>query len=490
MDSAGYGCSTWVAEVAAGYTCTEAGEFYSMAAEDIADVLEGCPATCDNCGDTPPAYQAGSCDFTCGYCERPEGTTCVAREHIFRSENTFDSIHGLGSCQLELLAGRATCEESFAPGGSQMGMCDATCTVCVPSDDQARLDRCVASIAAAHAELDSNCGASSVAAGELSYIDAASCAAEACTSSITSMGGVVSSEDCAGLELEHIAVQPMVVDYRTAALDCSPCSIQAIELSCNTFTGSTCSEECSAATVQWYEGYARDHWTECVVAMGADNRLHEGALAERHGVMFGPEQLHNLYNACTGDVVAWTPNAERCQLVFQTASDECTANGVDMNSDDRCDAIGCETAVQHVLALHDNCTAHAGDVWPLETQQFNLLSAVSCPCADHDLAIYTNPELHSDVPASFAGLSCSQLVAEHESYCHYDASILSPSLRGMTVLELCCASCPAAYTCTDSDDCAQAFATLAAERERPEGQKQPPSERKNTSQDLSNSLTN
>jgi hypothetical protein len=249
------------------------------------------------------------------------------------------------------------------------------------------------------------------------------------------MGTVVASEDCAGVELEHTAVEPMVVDYSTAHLDCGPCSIQPIEQACSTFSGlaRSCTADCAAAVNGWYEGYARDHWAECTALLSADRRLHESdAGAERTGAMYTSDELHELYATCNGDAPAWSPTAERCQLVFQAATDACVADGVDMETNARCGSITCETAVQHVLALHGNCTAHSADVWPMEAARFDALAAVSCPCADHDLAVYLNPELHPDVPASFAGYTCNQLVAEHESYCHYDASVLSPSLRGLT----------------------------------------------------------
>jgi hypothetical protein len=215
--------------------------------------------------------------------------------------------------------------------------------------------------------------------------------------------------------------------------------------------------ECCTVLADWYEGYPRDHWQECSDLLSGRT--------DGNGANIAPDTWQRVYGICKPDnAPAWSATAKNCQVVFSKATDTCDADGVPKPWATHCTAsVGCLSSVHHVIAMHEVCAAHGAEVWPLEADQYQSLNADSCVCEDHELATYLNPELHPETTPSFTGYTCSQLVAEDSSRCHHDASMLSPSLVGLLVGDLCCSSCgpPSTRVCEDSTDCPRAVQKLA-----------------------------
>ena len=163
----------------------------------------------------------------------------------------------------------------------------------------------------------------------------------------------------------------------------------------------SCDDACRASVVTWYE--------ERYLSGACSAELEFMGAAEVSGDMESMVQsIEAVYTICSSgpkpsEREAMDGTEARCLASFDSATLAC--GDADIFTTERCSSLHCIAAARHLLLIHDNCTSHT--TWPLEVVEFELLGAVTCPCADDvDLQGYATVS-HRDA----APLTCS-LVAE------------------------------------------------------------------------------
>ena len=191
--------------------------------------LAGCAI--DNLHGQSVCGVAGDCAFACGHCAMPQvdgsPLQCIPTHHVYSSENVYDALLGVGSCKAAVQRQEQTCEENFKPGGSMMGLCDATCGLCTPGAQHIKADACIGGVIEAHASLVSGCPPQ---AWRTRSVPWTTCVQGACVAARSTMAEKMKAAECDGTELAHTAVSGALIDWGgVVSLRC-PFSISSMVL--------------------------------------------------------------------------------------------------------------------------------------------------------------------------------------------------------------------------------------------------------------------